>query len=113
MSTTCEVSFEPLRFDGSNYSSWSAHVLHVLNSWGSSFERVVIASILPEDFDSEDSSNLSKEEKECVHRNSSIINLMFENVNMVIQEFIFNHEDICDDAHHIWVALKKDVHNYK
>jgi hypothetical protein len=27
-------------------------------------------------------------------------------VSKVIQEFIFNNEDICDDAHHIWVALK-------
>jgi hypothetical protein len=54
MSTTCEVLFEPLRFDGSNYSSSSSHVLHVLYTWGPSFERVVVASILPEDFDSED-----------------------------------------------------------
>jgi hypothetical protein len=47
MSTSCEVSFEPLRFDGSNYDSWSAHVLHVLHNWGSPFEQVVEASILP------------------------------------------------------------------
>jgi hypothetical protein len=73
MSTTCEVSFETLWFDGSNYSSWSAHVLHVLHTWGSPFERVVEASILPEDFDSEDSSNLSKEERECVLHNLSIM----------------------------------------
>jgi hypothetical protein len=53
MSTSCEVSFEPLRFDGSNYDIWSAHVLHVLHTWGSPFEQVVDASILPEDFDSE------------------------------------------------------------
>jgi hypothetical protein len=84
MSTACEVSFESLRFDGSNYSSWSAHVLHVLNTWGPPFERVVVASILPEDFDSEDTSNLSKEEKESVLHNSSIINLMFKTVSKVI-----------------------------
>jgi hypothetical protein len=106
MSTTCEVSFEPLRFDGSNYSSWSDYVLHVLNTWGSLFERVVVACILPEDFDSEDTSNLSKEEKEKVPHNYSITNLMYNNVSKVIQEFIFNNEDICDDAHNIWVALK-------
>jgi hypothetical protein len=106
MSTSCEVSFEPLRFDGSNYDSWSAHVLHVLHTWGSPFEQVVEASILPEDFDSEDTSNLSKEEKENVLLNYSITNLMYNNVSKVIQEFIFNNEDICDDAHHIWVALK-------
>jgi hypothetical protein len=106
MLTTCEVSFEPLRFNGSNYDSWSAHVLHVLHTWGPSFERVVVASILPEDFDNEDSSNLSKEDKDCVLHNSSITNLMYNNVSKVIQEFIFNNEDICDDAHHIWVALE-------
>jgi hypothetical protein len=106
MSTTCEVSFEPLRFYGSNYSCWSAHVLHVLHSWDPSFERVVVASILPEDFNSEDSSNLSKEERYCVLHNSSITNLIYNNVSKVIQEFIFNNEDIFVDAHHIWVALK-------
>jgi hypothetical protein len=66
----------------------------------------VVASILPEDFDSEDTSNLSKEEKESVLHNCSITNLMYNNVSKVIREFIFNNEDICNDAHHIWVALK-------
>jgi hypothetical protein len=106
MSTTCEVSFEPLRFDGSNYSSWSAHVVHVLNTWGPLFERVAIASILPDVFYSEDTSNLSKEEKDYLLHNSSVINIMFNNVSKVVQEVMFNHEDICDDAHLIWVALK-------
>jgi hypothetical protein len=31
---------------------------------------------------------------------------MYNNVSKVIQEFIFNNENICDDAHYIWVALK-------
>jgi hypothetical protein len=66
----------------------------------------VVASILPEDFDSEDTCDLSKEEKESVLHNYSIINLMYNNVSKVIQELIFNHEDMCDDAHFIWVALK-------
>jgi hypothetical protein len=66
----------------------------------------VVASILPDDFDSEDTSNLSKEEKENVLHNYSITNHMYNNVSKVIQEFIVNNEDICDDAHHIWVALK-------
>jgi hypothetical protein len=66
----------------------------------------VVASILPGDFDSEETFDLSKEEKESVLHNYSIINLMYNNVRKVIQELIFNHEDICDDAHFIWVALK-------
>jgi hypothetical protein len=61
----------------------------------------VVPSILPEDFDSEDTSDLSKEEKESVLHNYSIINLMYNNVSKVIHELIFNHEDICDDAHFI------------
>jgi hypothetical protein len=72
-------------------------VLHLNELWS-------LASF--EDFDSEDSSNLSKEERDCVLHNSSITNLMYNNASKVIQEFIFNNEDICDDAHHIWVALK-------
>jgi hypothetical protein len=66
----------------------------------------VEASILPKDFDSEDTSNLSKKEKEIVFHNYSSTNLMYNNVSKVIQGFISKNEDICDDAHHIWVALK-------
>ena len=51
MSTTCEVPFEPLSLDGSNYSSWPAHVLNVLRTMDSSFEQIAEESILPIDFD--------------------------------------------------------------
>jgi len=75
MSTSCEVKFERLVSKGSNYSSWSAHVLNVLRTCGP-FERVVVASILPKDFDGVDESNLSNEEKECVHHNRLVIDLL-------------------------------------
>ena len=51
MSTTCEVLFEPLALYDSNYSSWSAHILNILRIMGSSFERIVETSILPDGFD--------------------------------------------------------------
>jgi len=51
MSTNCEVPFEPLSLDGSNYSSWSAHILNVLRTMGPSFERAIKISILPKDLD--------------------------------------------------------------
>ena len=63
MSTFCEVSFEPLQCDGSNYYSWPAHILNVLRALGPSYEQVVEISILPKDFDN--LSKLSNEEKEC------------------------------------------------
>jgi len=88
MSTSCEVKFERLVSDGSNYSSWSAHVLNVLRTWGPSFESVVVASILPKGFDGVDESNLSNEEKECVHHNRLVIDLLSKNMSKVIWSFI-------------------------
>ena len=64
MSTPREVPFELLRCDGSNYPSWSAHVLNILRTMGPSFEHVVKTNVLPKDVD--DLSKLSTEEKECL-----------------------------------------------
>jgi hypothetical protein len=49
MSTTCEVPFEPLALDGSNYSSWRSNVLIALKVLGPTAEGIMVASILPED----------------------------------------------------------------
>jgi hypothetical protein len=49
MSTTCEVPFEPLDLDGSNYSSWRSNVLIALKVLGPTVEGIMVASILPED----------------------------------------------------------------
>ena len=106
MSTSCEVKFERLVSDGSNYSSWLAHVLNVLRTWGPSFERVVIASILPKGFDGVDESNLSNEEKECVHHNGLVTDLLSKNVSKVIWNFILTNQRISRDAHHIWHVLE-------
>ena len=76
MSTPCEVPFEQLYCDGSNYPSWSAHVHNILRTMGPSFERVVKASVLPKDVD--DLSKLSTEEKECLSCNHRVANLLFE-----------------------------------
>jgi hypothetical protein len=49
MSATCEVPFEPLALDGSNYSSWCSNVLIALKILGPTVERIMVASILPKD----------------------------------------------------------------
>jgi hypothetical protein len=49
MSTTCEVLFEPLAFDGSNYSSWHSNVLIALQVLGPTAEGIIVVSILPKD----------------------------------------------------------------
>src|SRR6185312_8999566 len=89
MSTTCEVPFEPLSLDGSNYSSWSAHVLNVLRTMGPSFEQIVDESILPNDFDN--LFKLSNEEMKCLINNRRVINLLFKNMDRELSDLI--HKD--------------------
>ena len=79
MSTTCEVPFEPLSLDGSNYSSWSAHVLNILRTMDFSFEQIAEESILPIDFDN--LFKLSNEEMKCLVNNRRIDNLLFKNMD--------------------------------
>jgi hypothetical protein len=47
MLTIREVPFEPLALDGSNYASWSIHVLNCIRTIGPLAEKNVVASILP------------------------------------------------------------------
>jgi hypothetical protein len=49
MSTTCEVLFEPLALDVSNYSSWRSNVLISLKVLSPTAEVIMVASILPKD----------------------------------------------------------------
>ena len=74
MSITCEVPFEPLSLDGSNYSSWSAHILNVFSAMGHSFEQIAEESILPIDFDN--LFKLSNEELRCLINNRRVVNLL-------------------------------------
>ena len=76
MSTFCEVPFEPLGINGSNYISWSAHIRNMLRNMGPSFEQAIKTSILPKGF-----KNLSNEEKECLLCNRRVIDLLFESMD--------------------------------
>ena len=107
MSTLCEVSFEPLQCDGSNYYSWSAHVLNALRALGPSYEQVVEISILPKDF--ENLSNLSNKEKECWFRNLCVTNFLFENMDKELSDLIQKEDKLQVtrvDAHRLWKFLE-------
>ena len=54
----------------------------------------------------EKESNLSNEEKECVHHNRLVIDLLSKNVSMVIWSFILTNKRISRDAHHNWHVLE-------
>ena len=86
MSILCEVPFEPLQCDGSNYYFWSAHVLNALRDLGPSHDQVVETSILPKDFDN--LSRLSNEEKEYWFRNLCVANILFENMDKELSYLI-------------------------
>src|SRR6185437_5239638 len=86
MSTTCEVPFEPLALDGSNYSAWSAHILNVLRTMGPSFERIFESSILPDDFDN--LFKLSIEELKRSTCNLRVIHLLFRNIDRELSDLI-------------------------
>ena len=58
MLTFCDVPFEPLGMNSSNYISYSAHIRTVLRTMGPSFEQAIKTSILPIDL-----TNLSNKEK--------------------------------------------------
>src|SRR6185503_20021434 len=108
MSTPHEVPFELLRCDGSNYPSWSAHVLNILRTMGPSFERVVKAIVLPKDVD--DLSKLSTEKKECLPCNHRVTNLLFEYMDRELSDSIQEEkllQKTCSNAYRLWKFLEK------
>ena len=107
MSTTCEVPFEPLSLDGSNYSSLSAHIINVLRTMGPSFEQIVDESILPNDFDN--LFKLSNEEMKCLINNHRVINLLFKNMDKELSDLIHKDDKLKEtrfDAHHLWKFIE-------
>ena len=102
MLTLCEVSFEPLQCNGSNYYYWSAHVLNALRTLGPSYEQIVETSILPKDFDN--LSKLSNKEKECWFSNLCVTNILFENMDKELSDLIHQEDKLqvtCVDAHRL------------
>jgi hypothetical protein len=106
MSTTSEVSFEPLTLGGFNFDSWSAHVLNKIRTFGPHAEQVVVASILPPctRVDNFDLSNLSREELECWQLNAQVTDYIRSTLSCDVQELI--HDDIVD-AHDIWEIIQE------
>ena len=104
MSTFCEVLFEPLGMNGSNYISWSTHIRNVLRTMGPSFEQAIKTSILPRDL-----TNLSNKEKECLLCNHCVIDLLFESMDKdfadsIQEEKIFSMIRL--DAYRLWQLLE-------
>jgi hypothetical protein len=100
MSTTCEVPFEPLALDGSNYSSWCSNVLIALKVLGPTDEGIMVASILPKD-----ETCVSPKELEKKRLNVVIPNLLCSCVCRELKYLILKSKRIGEDAHLIWKLL--------
>jgi hypothetical protein len=100
MSTTCEVSFEPLAFDGSNYSSWHSNVLITLKVLGPTAEGIIVASILPAD-----ETCVLPKEWEKKQLNAVVTNLLCSCVCSELKHLILTSQGISKDAHLIWKLL--------
>ena len=104
MSTFCEVPFEPLGINGSNYISWSAHIRNMLRNMGPSFEQDIKTSILPKGF-----KNLSNEENECLLCNRRVIDLLFESMEKDFADSIQEEKKFAKirlDAYNLWKLLE-------
>lgn len=102
MSTSGEVSLELLLLDGSNYASWSAHVLDVFRTMGPHIEQIVDVSISPP---SDDLDYLSREEVKFLQYNAQATNVLFSALSEdVLDAIIFGP---LEDAHLIWTMLKE------
>jgi hypothetical protein len=85
MSTTREVPFEALVLDGSNYVSWSIHVLNCIRTMG---------------------PHLRENKIECWQCNSQVFNYICSTLSDGVQEFIYEKIEI--DAHTIWEILLEE-----
>jgi hypothetical protein len=100
MSTTCEVPFEPLALDGSNYYSWCSNVIIALKVLGPTAERNMVVSILPKDEACVSLMDLEKKQLNVV-----ITNLLCSCVCRELKYLILKSKNIYEDAHLIWKLL--------
>jgi hypothetical protein len=97
MSTTREVTFEPLALDSSNYFSWCSNVLIALKVLGPTTEGNMVASILLED-----ETCVSPKELENKRLNAVITNLLCSCVCRELKHLILKRKEISKNAHLIW-----------
>ena len=106
MSTSYEVPYEPLVSDGSNYASWSIHVLNHLHTLGSLAERVLVASILPPNFSWDKIDWKNQSVMDCMQLNALVTDYLLSIVCTEVNETILEDEIVRENAYLIWNFLK-------
>ena len=91
MSTPNESEPVLLQNDGSNFLSWSIHVLNAFSAISPLVERIVDASIPLPIVDWSNYKYIPKEEERCVQLNAQVINVILSILSAeVLDEVIFN-----------------------
>ncbi|KAG2641351.1 hypothetical protein PVAP13_2KG177000 [Panicum virgatum] len=106
MSTSYEVSIEPLVSDGSNYAFWSINVQNHLRNLGPLVERVVVASMLPPNFSWKNVDITNKREMDCMQLNALVTDYLLSVVCAEISDIILEDEEMRENAYLSWKFLK-------
>ena len=100
MSTPNESEPVLLQNDGSNFLSWSIHVLNAFRAISPLVEHIVDASIPLPLVDWSRYKNMPKEEQRCMQLNSQAINVILSTLSAeVLNEAIFNGQTPPESAH--------------
>ena len=100
MSTPNESNPVLLHNDGSNFLSWSIHVLNAFRAISPLVEHIVDASIPLSIVDWSNYKNIPKEEERCVQLNAQAINVILSTLSAeVLNEAIFNGQTPPESAH--------------
>jgi len=106
MSTPNESEPMLLQNDGSNFLSWSIHVLNAFRAISPLVEHIVDASIPLPIVDWSNYKNIPKEEERCVQLNAQAINVILSTLSAeVLDEAIFNGQTPPKSGHLIWTRL--------
>jgi hypothetical protein len=95
-----------LQNDGSNFLSWSIHVLTTFRAIDPLVEYIVDARISLPIVDWSNYRNMPEEEKRCVQLNAQAINVLLSTLSAeVLEEAIYDEDTPSESAHHIWSKL--------
>jgi len=106
MSTPIELEPVLLQNDGSNFLSWSLHVLTAFRAISPLVEHIVDASIPLPIVDVSNYKNLSNGERICVQLNAQAAYIMLSTVSAEVrEEVIYKGQPPPESAHLIWTRL--------
>jgi hypothetical protein len=106
MSTSYEISIDPLVSDGSNYASWSIYVINHLRIIGPLAERVVVASILPPNFSWKNVDISNRKKMDRMQLNALVIDYLLSVLCAEISDIILEDEEMRINTYLILKFLK-------